>query len=68
MSVLRCKVEFTASGLSLVQRSPIECGVSRCDREGLVMRRYWPTRVCCAMEKRNNNQIYIICYEEIFFE
>jgi hypothetical protein len=27
------------------------CGVSECDREASIMRRPWPTRDCCAMEK-----------------
>jgi hypothetical protein len=30
-----CQVEVTASGLSLVQRSPTEFGVSECDRGSL---------------------------------
>jgi hypothetical protein len=33
VSVMCCHVEFLASGLSLVQRSHIECGVYECDRE-----------------------------------
>ena len=28
-----------------------ECGVSECDSEASIMRRHWPTRGCCAMEK-----------------
>jgi hypothetical protein len=28
-----CQVEVSATGWSLVQRSPTECGVSECDRE-----------------------------------
>jgi hypothetical protein len=33
VSVVCCQVEVPASGLSLVQRSPTECGVSsKCDR------------------------------------
>jgi hypothetical protein len=39
------------SGWSLVQRSPTECGVSECNRETSKMKRPWPTRGCCAMEK-----------------
>jgi len=31
-----CQVEVSASGRSLVQRSPIECGVSECDRKAPV--------------------------------
>jgi hypothetical protein len=34
VSVMYCQVEVTATGWSLVQRSPTECGVSKkCDRE-----------------------------------
>jgi hypothetical protein len=47
-----CQVTVTASGWSLVQRSPTECGVSEYDREASTMRRSWPTRVCCAMGKK----------------
>jgi hypothetical protein len=31
-------------GVSLVQRSSTECGVSECDREAAIMRRPWFTR------------------------
>jgi hypothetical protein len=34
--------EASASGWSLVQRSPTECGVSECDREASIMRRPGP--------------------------
>jgi hypothetical protein len=33
VSVVCCLVKVSASGRSLFQRSPIECGVSECDRE-----------------------------------
>jgi hypothetical protein len=33
VSVVCCLVEVSATGWSLVQRSPTECGVSECDRE-----------------------------------
>jgi hypothetical protein len=36
--------EVSASGLSLVQRNPIEC-----DREASIMRKPWPTRSCCSV-------------------
>jgi hypothetical protein len=49
VSVVCCQEQVSASGLSLVQRSPTECGVSECDREALTMRRPWPTGGCCAM-------------------
>ena len=55
VSVVHCLVEVSASGCSLVQKSPSECGVcvcvcvSECDREASIMRRPWPTSGWCAM-------------------
>jgi hypothetical protein len=43
VSVVCCQVEVCASGWSLVQRSPTECGVSVCDREASIMGGPWPT-------------------------
>ena len=39
VSVVCCQVEVSASGRSLVQRSPTECGVSECDHESSTVRR-----------------------------
>jgi len=36
-------VEVSASGLSLIQRSPTECYVCECDHEALIKRRPWLT-------------------------
>jgi hypothetical protein len=33
VSVVCCQVEVYATGWSLVERSPTECGVSECDRK-----------------------------------
>jgi len=52
VSVVCCQV--SASGLSLVQRSPTKHGVPECDHEASIMRRPRPTRGCCAMIKKNN--------------
>jgi hypothetical protein len=49
VNVVCCQV--SASGWSLVQRSPTECGVSVCDREASIMRRPWPTGGCWAILK-----------------
>jgi len=49
VTVVCCQVEVSASGWSLVQRSPTECGVSKCDPEASKMRWFWSTRGCCAM-------------------
>ena len=46
------QVEVSVSGSSLLPRSPTECGVSECDRKGSIMRRSWPTRGCCAIQKK----------------
>ena len=35
-----CQVQVSATGLSLAQRSSTECGVSECDREALIMKRF----------------------------
>ena len=51
VSVVCCQVEVSASGWSLVQRSPTDCGVSECDHEALKMRRPWPTGGCCDLKK-----------------
>jgi hypothetical protein len=50
VSVVCCQVQVSASGLSLVQRSPTDCGVPECDREASIMRP-WPTGGCGAMVK-----------------
>ena len=43
-SVVCCHVEVSATGGSLIQRSPTEYFVSECDREASIMRRPWPTK------------------------
>jgi hypothetical protein len=39
-----CQVEVSASGCSLPQRSPTECGVCECDREAPTVRSPWYPR------------------------
>jgi hypothetical protein len=51
VSAVCCPVEVSASGRSLVRWIPTECGVSEYDCEALIMRRHWPVRGFCAMEK-----------------
>ena len=50
VSVVCCQV--SASGLSLVQRSPTKHGVSECDHEASIIRRPRSTRDCCAKTKK----------------
>jgi hypothetical protein len=52
VNIVCCQVEVSATGCSLVQRRPTECGVSECDREASTMTRPWHTRGCCATEKK----------------
>ena len=55
VSVVCCQVEVSATGWSLVQRSPTDCGcVVVCDLEtSSRMRRLWPALGCCAIKKKN---------------
>jgi len=53
--VVCCQVEVSALGCSLVQRRPTDCGVSECDRESSIMRRFWPSGNCGAVGGRDLN-------------
>ena len=54
MNVVCCQVEvFSATGRSLIQRSPNEFGMSVCDLETLTKMRPRPDWGCCAI-KRNH--------------
>jgi hypothetical protein len=55
---LCCQVEVSASGRSLVQRIPTECGVSECDREAWIMRRRWPTTFVAQWKKKTINRVF----------
>ena len=44
VSVVCCQVEVSASGWSLIQRTPTESGVSGCDLEASIMMRTWSNR------------------------
>jgi hypothetical protein len=44
VSVVWRQLEVSATGRSLVQGSPTECGESGCDREATIMRRLRPTK------------------------
>ena len=54
VSAVCCQVEVCATGWSLVQRSPTDCGTSLCDLETSCMRRPWPTGGCRAQTKQKN--------------
>jgi hypothetical protein len=46
-----CQVEVSATGRSLVQRDPTECGVSECDGGTSTTRSPRSTRGCRVMKK-----------------
>ena len=50
VSVLYCQVEISATGRSLVQRSPTKYAVSECEGEASLTKRPWPARGCRAMD------------------
>jgi hypothetical protein len=52
LNVAYCHVEVSATGRSLVKRTPTECGVSECDREASIVT-LWLTSICCAMGKND---------------
>jgi hypothetical protein len=52
VSVVCCQAEVSASGWSLVQRSPTDCGVSEGDREASTKRRPWPTGGLSSHERK----------------
>ena len=46
--VVYCQVDLSATGWSLIQRSPTEFGVSECECEAPKNEEVaWPTRGCC---------------------
>jgi hypothetical protein len=67
VSVVYCQAEVSVIGQSLVQRNPTEwCGVSECDHEASIMRKFWFTRNCCIMRGRGgkNETKFSLKYEE----
>jgi hypothetical protein len=54
VSVVCCQIEVSATGRSLIQRSPTDCGVMFCDRETSKMRRPRPALGCWARIKEDN--------------
>jgi hypothetical protein len=52
-----CDLEVCATGCSLVQRSPTECGVSEYDLETSIMRKTWPTGVVEPYEVETQHRV-----------
>jgi hypothetical protein len=62
VSVVCCQVEVSATGWSLIQGSPTECGVSECDREASTMRRPWPAKAVKPLKKKLTNELERLWY------
>jgi len=58
MRVVRCQVEVSSSGWSLVQRSPTECSVSECDIETSILRHRF-TGGCFACISLNTTCLFL---------
>ena len=56
------------SGWSLVNRNPIYCGVSECDREASTMSRPWPNGGYCAMGETHGDKKKKVAYNDQSFE
>jgi len=52
LSVVCCQVEVSATGWSLVRRSPTDCGGVWIWSWSLDNESSWPTRGCCVVEKK----------------
>jgi hypothetical protein len=63
VSVVWCQVEVSATGRSLIQRSPTECGASGFDREASI-KRPWPNRSCRTVKKVS---LFDYCYFILYF-
>jgi hypothetical protein len=66
VSVVCCQVEVSATGRSLVQKSPTERGLSECDREASIMRKFWPARGYCATGEKYGEDCQVCVYESMF--
>ena len=51
--VVYCQVAVSATGWSLVQRAPTECGVSECDLETSTRNRLWPNGAAKPLKNPN---------------
>jgi hypothetical protein len=60
VSVVCCQVEVSATSWSLVRRSPIECGMSECDREAPTLRRPWPTGGSWPWKESSSNHRNVV--------
>jgi hypothetical protein len=55
--VVCCQVEVSASGRTLVQKSPTECGVYECDHEASTMRMPYLTRDSRTLKRVRSNKM-----------
>jgi hypothetical protein len=62
LNVVCYEVEVSATGKSLVQRSPTECVVSECDRKASIIRKPSTTEESCAMQRKDSRVITQVGY------
>jgi hypothetical protein len=56
--IVVCQVQVFVSGWSIAQRS-----TTKCDNEASKMRRPWPTRGCCIIEKTLDANITVVRFD-----
>jgi hypothetical protein len=59
LSLVCCQVAVSATGWSLLQRSPTDCGVSECHREASMMEKLWPA-LCRKGGNRDSSHFFVL--------
>ena len=65
VNVVCCQVEVSVTDRSLVQRSPVECGVSARDRESSIIWRPDPLRAVVSLVKQNRQCTYKVTLRSV---
>ena len=65
VNVVCCQVEVSVTDRSLVQRSPVECGVSARDRESSIIWRPDPLRAVVSLVKQNRQYTYKVTLRSV---
>jgi hypothetical protein len=65
VNVVCCQVEVSVTDRSLVQRSPVECGVSACDRESAIIRMPDPLGAVVSLVKQDRLCTYKVTLRRV---
>jgi hypothetical protein len=65
VNVVCCQVEVSVTDRSLVQRSPVKCGVSARDRESSIIRRPDPLQAVVSLVKQNRQCTYKVTLRSV---